>query len=115
MQTPTFRTLHVFVVISPERRRIEHWNVTAHPTAAWVWRQVTVATAWSRTQRFWIRDRDTSYGGDFVAKAATIGIRTVLTPVRAPQANSIADVSSARPAGSAAITGSCGTSAICGG
>ena len=80
-----------FVVISHERRRIEHWNVTAHPRAAWVWRQVIAATAWSRTPRFWIRDRDTSYGGDFVPKAAGIGIRTVLTPVRAPQANSIAE------------------------
>ncbi len=91
VQTLTFRTLYVFVVISHERRRIEHWNVTAHPRAAWVWRQVIAATAWSRTPRFWIRDRDTSYGGDFVAKAAGIGIRTVLTPVRAPQANSIAE------------------------
>ena len=49
------------------------------------------ATAWNRTPRFWIRDRDASYGGDFIAKAAGIGIRTVLTPVRAPQANSIAE------------------------
>ena len=91
VQTLTFRTLYVFVVISHDRRRIEHWNVTAHPRAAWVWRQVMEATAWSRTPRFWIRDRDTSYGGDFVAKAAGIGITTVLTPVRAPQANSIAE------------------------
>ena len=91
MQTVTWRTLYVFVVISHERRRIEHWNVTAHPRAAWVWRQVIAATAWSRTPRFWIRDRDTSYDGDFVAKAAGIGIRTVQTPLRAPQANSIAE------------------------
>jgi transposase InsO family protein len=33
-----------------------------------------------------IRDRDTSYGRD-----ADIGITTVLTPVRAPQTNSIAE------------------------
>ena len=91
VQTWTFRTLYVFVVISHERRRIEHWNVTDHPRAPWVWRQVIAATAWSRTPRFWIRDRDTCYGGDFVAQAAGIGIRTVLTPVRAPRANSIAE------------------------
>ena len=91
MQTLTFPTLYIFVVISHARRRIEDWNVTAHPTAQWVWRQVIAATAWSRTPRFWIRDRDTSDGGDFVARAAGIGIRTVLTPVRAPQANSIAE------------------------
>ena len=91
VQTLTFRTLYVFVVISHHRRRIEHWNVTAHPTAPCVWRQVIEATAWSRTPRFWIRDRDTSYGGEFVTKAAGIGITTILTPVRAPQANSIAE------------------------
>ena len=78
-------------MISHERRRIEHWNVTAHPRAAWVWRQVIAATAWSRAPRFWIRDRDASYGGDFVVNATRIGIRTVLTPVRAPQANAIAE------------------------
>lgn len=91
LQTWTFRTLYVFVVISHERRRIEHWNVTGHPRAPWVWRQVIAATAWGRTPRFWLRDRDTSYGGDFVTRAANIGIRTVLPPVRAPQANSIAE------------------------
>ncbi len=91
VQTLTFRTLYVFVVISHERRRIEHWNVTAHPTAPWVWLQVVEATPWSRMPRFWIRDRDPSYGRDFVAKAARIGITTVLTPVRAPQANAIGE------------------------
>ncbi len=91
MQTWFFRPLYIFVVISHERRRIGHWNVTAHPRAPWVWRHVIAATAWNRTPRFWIRDRDTSYGGAFVAQATGIGIRTVLTPVRAPQANSIAE------------------------
>jgi hypothetical protein len=33
--TATFRVLFVFVVLSHERRRILHPNVTAHPTAAW--------------------------------------------------------------------------------
>ncbi len=38
-----------------------------------------------------IRDRDRSYGSDFIARARSIGIETVLTPVRAPQANGIAE------------------------
>ena len=41
--------------------------------------------------RFLIRDRDRSYGADFIPKAARIGIETVLTPVRAPNANAIAE------------------------
>ena len=91
VQTWSFRTLYVFVVISHERRRIEHWNVTAHPRGPWVWRQVIAATAWSRTPSFWIRDRDTSDGGAFMAKATNIGIQVILTPVRAPKANSVAE------------------------
>ena len=64
--------------------------MTAHPNAAWVWRQVIEATPWGRRPRFLIRDRDRAYGGDFIAKASGIGIETVLTPIRAPQANGIA-------------------------
>jgi putative transposase len=33
--TASFRTLYVFVVLDVGTRRIEHWNVTEHPTAAW--------------------------------------------------------------------------------
>ena len=91
VQTVTFRTLYVQVVISHDRRRIEHWNVTRHPRAAWIWQQLLEATAWGRQPRFLIRDRDRCFGGDFVARAAGIGITTILTPIRAPNANAIAE------------------------
>ena len=89
--TLTLNTLYVFFVISHDRRRIEHFNVTRHPTADWVWRQLIEATPWGTRPRFLIRDRDRAYGGDFVARARRIGIETVLTPVRAPQANAVAE------------------------
>ena len=38
-----------------------------------------------------IRDRDRSYGGGFIAQAQAIGIKTVLTPVRALKANAVAE------------------------
>ena len=91
MQTLTFRTLYVFVVIDHGRRRIRHWNVTEHPIALWIWRQMIEATAWGQQPGFLIRDRDRSYGGDFIARAPRIGIETILTPVRAPNANAIAE------------------------
>ncbi|HJN91548.1 MAG TPA: integrase core domain-containing protein [Dehalococcoidia bacterium] len=68
-----------------------HWNVTRHPNAQWVWRQVLAATQWNVHPRFLIRDRNRTYGGDFVSKAAGLGITTVLTPARAPKANAIAE------------------------
>ena len=68
-----------------------HVNVTAHPTATWVWRQLIDATPWGTSPRFLIRDRDSSYGGEFVARARRIGISTVLTPIATPQANAVAE------------------------
>lgn len=40
VQTIGFRTLYVFILISHERRELIQFNVTASPTAAWIWRQV---------------------------------------------------------------------------
>ena len=66
-------------------------NVTRHPTAEWVWRQLIEATPWGVQPRHLIRDRDRCYGSDFVAKASRIGIQAILTPVRAPNANAVAE------------------------
>jgi len=77
--------------IAHGRRELLHVNVTAHPTAAWVWRQLVDATAWGRRPRFLVRDRDRVYGGDFVRRAKRLGIEAVLTPVRAPRANAVAE------------------------
>ncbi len=91
VQTLAFRTLYVLIVIDHDRRRIRHWNVTEHPNAPWIWQQMIEATAWGQQPGFLIRDRDRSYGGDFIARARRLGIETILTPVRAPNANAIAE------------------------
>lgn len=54
-------------------------------------RQLIEATPYGQRPRSLIRDRGRSYGKDFIPKAARIGIETVLTPVRAPNADSIAE------------------------
>ena len=41
--TVTFQVLYVFFVLSLERRRILHVNLTAHPYAAWAAQQIVVA------------------------------------------------------------------------
>ena len=91
VHTLWFQTLNVFFFITHDRRSVVHVNVTTHPTAPWVWRQLINATSWGTGPRFLIRDRDRSYGGDFVARARRIGIRTVLTPIAGPQANAVAE------------------------
>ena len=65
--------------------------MTAHPTAAWVWRQLVEATPWGRRPKHLIRDRDAVYGGDFQERAVVLGSETVRTPVRAPRANAFAE------------------------
>jgi hypothetical protein len=61
-----------------------HWNVTAHPTAAWVWRRLLEATPRGRTPRYLLRDRDAAYDVDFALRARRLGIETLLSPIRAP-------------------------------
>ena len=63
--TATFRVLFVFVVLSHDRRRIVHLNVTAHPTAAWTAQQLREAWPWDTAPRFLVRDRDAIYGSTF--------------------------------------------------
>ena len=72
VQTLTFKTLYVLVFIAHGRRQLVHVNVTANPTAAWVWRQLIEATPWDRKPRHLLRDRDAVYGRDFRQRARRI-------------------------------------------
>ena len=106
VHTLWFQTLYVFFFIAHDRRKVMHFNVTAHPKATWVWRQLIETTPWGEWPRYLIRDRDRSYGGDFVARARRIGIRTVLTPIATPQANGSPSGSRARSGASASTISS---------
>ena len=63
--TVTFHLLFVFVVLSHERRKVVHVNVTDHPTAEWTGRQIVEAFPGNTAPRYLIRDRDGIYGNDF--------------------------------------------------
>jgi putative transposase len=89
--TLTFKTLYVLVFIAHGRRELVHVNVTASPTAAWVWRQVIEATPWGSKPRHLLRDRDAVYGRDFRHRARRIGIDAIATPVHSPRANAVAE------------------------
>ncbi len=91
VQTLSFQTLYVFFLIRHQRRELIHFNVTASPTAAWIWHQLLEATPWNRQPKYLIHDRDAVYGGDFHGRLVSLGIAGVRTPVRAPTANSVAE------------------------
>jgi putative transposase len=87
VSTLTFRVLFVLVVLSHERRRILHVNVTDHPTSAWTRQQLRDAFPWDGAPRFLLRDRDRVYAADFRATARSMGIEEVLTAPRSPWQN----------------------------
>jgi putative transposase len=86
VQTLSFQTLYVLFLISHHRRRLFHFDVTAHPTAAWVWRQMIEATPWGQHPSYLIHDRDRVFGADFATRMAGLGIESIRTPVQAPRA-----------------------------
>ena len=64
--TLRFQVLYVFLVPAHDRRRILHFGVTAHPTAAWTAQQLREAFPWDNTPRYLLRDRDRIFGIEFV-------------------------------------------------
>jgi transposase InsO family protein len=89
--TLTFKARYVLVFIAHDRRELVHVNVTANPTAAWVWRQLIEPTPWGSKPRHLLRDHDAVYGRDFCRRARRIGIDAIATPVRSPRANAVVD------------------------
>ena len=84
MPTATFRVLLCFVVLRHDRRRVVHFNVTEHPTAAWTAQQLIEAFSWDEAPKYMIRDRDSIYGAEFQQRVKRIGIEQVPTAFRSP-------------------------------
>ena len=85
--TVTFHILFVFLVLSHDRRRILHSNVTEHPTAEWTGQQLIEAFPWDGAPRYLIRDRDGIYGRDFTRLVNALRIKQVLIAPRSPWQN----------------------------
>src|ERR1017187_8672150 len=62
--TIRLRLLFVSLVLEHRRREVLHFNVTEHPTSAWVAQQIVEAFANRETPRYLIRDRDGVYGDE---------------------------------------------------
>ena len=57
-----FDLLYAFIIVRLARRDLVWINVTPHPTADWIARQITEAFPWNEAPRYLIRDRDRVYG-----------------------------------------------------
>jgi putative transposase len=89
--TVTFQVLYVFVVLSLERRRILHVNVTAHPYAAWAAQQIVEAVGPDPDVVRLIRDRDGIYRAVFDTRVRNLGIEQLRTAPRSPWQNGYAE------------------------
>ena len=63
----------VFVIVRLERRKLVWINVTPHPTAEWIARQITEAFPWAEAPRYLIRDRDQAYGAAVTRRLRAMG------------------------------------------
>jgi putative transposase len=82
--TIRFEVLYVFLVLAHERRRVVHFNVTAHPTSAWTAQQLREAFPFDEIPRYLLRDRDQIFGDDFRRQVADMTIQEVLSAPRSP-------------------------------
>jgi putative transposase len=83
----SFRLLYVMIVLAHDRRKIVRFDVTEHPTAAWLSQQVIQAFPWDTAPHYLLRDRDASSGAIFSKRVASMGITEIVTAPRSPWQN----------------------------
>ena len=82
--TIRFQILYVFLVLAHDRRRVLHFNVTAHPTAEWTGQQLRETFPFDQIPRYLLRDRDGIFGDDFTRQVKDLEIEEVLSAPRSP-------------------------------
>jgi transposase InsO family protein len=89
--TLTFGVLYCFFVIAHDRRRILHFNLTKHPTAAWVIQQLREAFPYDSAPGYVIFDRGANFNDEVVNTVKSFGIQPKRTSYRSPWQNGVAE------------------------
>jgi transposase InsO family protein len=89
--TVRFSLLYCFFVISHDRRRILHFNVTKYPTSLWIVQQLREAFSFESAPRFLIFDRDCKYGVEVPAAVRSLKITPIRTSFESPWQNGVAE------------------------
>jgi transposase InsO family protein len=89
--TLTFDLLFAFLVLAHGRRQLLWFEVTRHPTAEWLARQITEAFPWTSAPAYLVRDNDRAYGHIFTSRVRAMGIRDRPISPRSPWQNGIAE------------------------
>jgi transposase InsO family protein len=86
-----FDLLYGFVIVRLDRRDLVWINVTSHPTAEWIARQIAEAFPWNEAPHYLIRDRDRIYGAVVTRRLRSMGIRDKPTAPASPWQNGFAE------------------------
>jgi putative transposase len=85
--TATFRLLYVLVILSHDRRRVVHFNVTESPSAMWVAQQLREAFPFDTAPSYLIHDRDSIFGDVVRRCLASLNVEEVVTAPHSPWQN----------------------------
>lgn len=89
--TVNFELLFAFLVLGHGRRHLLWFEVTRHPTAEWLARQITEAFPWASAPIYLVRDNDRAYGFAFQRRVRAMGIRDRPISPSSPWQNGIAE------------------------
>ena len=89
--TVTFDLLYAFLVVGHGRRKPLWFEVTRHPTAEWLARQITEVFPWASAPAYLMRDNDRAYGQAFQRRVRVMGIRDRPISPESPWQNGIAE------------------------
>jgi len=91
LPTAALRVRFVLVVLAHHRRRVVHFNVTEHPTAAWTAQQIVAAFPDDFAPSSLLRDRDQVDGEQFRRRVKGLRIAEVLPAPHRPWQNPFAE------------------------
>jgi putative transposase len=89
--TVGFTLLYVWFALDHGRRRVLHFNVTAHPAAGWVIQQLRHAFSDPPTHRYLIFDNDAIFSSEVSRSIARCGIYPRRTALQSPWQNGTAE------------------------
>ena len=87
-----FKVLYVFILISHDRRKIEHFEITTNPSSAWVAQQIREATPFGETPKYLIHDNDATFTSrEFKTFLANTNIKSKRTGFKCPWQNGVCE------------------------
>jgi transposase InsO family protein len=90
-RTIFFKSIHVFVAISHDRRKILHFALTANPHSQWAIQQLRETFVFDQTTKYVIRDNDKIFSEDFKLHIRNFGLEDTPTAPRSPWQNPICE------------------------